>query len=223
MLSATSIYGLFTVLHDSVHRSVSTVRVVNETVGVLASLAFFPSLAGFQSFRFIHNMHHKHTNDERLDPDIWTHGGVLQWASLDVGYLIWAVRNRSLVPLYLWAEMAGMVTLYGLLLTYAFTFTAYWLVSHRLAVFFLGLFFDYLPHMPFDSKARWQNTIMLRYPMEKLATLALLSQNWHIVHHLWPQVPFYRYQEVFSMQHQNFVEKQARERDMVSWELRKIS
>ena len=65
----------------------------------------------------------------------------------------------------------------------------------RLSILWLGWAFDYLPHheltaRPQDDKFR---TTRNRIGMERLITPLLLYQNYHLVHHLHPVVPFYKY------------------------------
>jgi fatty acid desaturase len=46
----------------------------------------------------------------------------------------------------------------------------------------LGLFFDYLPHRPFQSRNRWHNARV--YP-GRLMNWLIMGQNYHLIHHLW--------------------------------------
>jgi beta-carotene hydroxylase len=70
-----------------------------------------------------------------------------------------------------------------------------WIVPALLAVAFLGFAFDYLPHRPQDSTERYLDT--RAYPSPVL-NVVLLGQNYHLVHHAWVTVPWFRYQEVFE-------------------------
>jgi beta-carotene hydroxylase len=58
----------------------------------------------------------------------------------------------------------------------------------------LGLFFDYLPHRPFQERDRWKNARVYPSP---LLNLLILGQNYHLVHHLWPSIPWYKYQPAY--------------------------
>ena len=70
-----------------------------------------------------------------------------------------------------------------------------WLVPAVVAVGFLGFAFDYLPHRPQDSTERYLDTRV--YPSTVL-NVVLLGQNYHLVHHAWVTVPWFRYQPVFE-------------------------
>ena len=62
-------------------------------------------------------------------------------------------------------------------------------------MFALAWWFDWLPHHGLDetqSENRYRAT-RNRVGMEWLFTPLMLSQNYHLVHHLHPSIPFYRY------------------------------
>ena len=60
---------------------------------------------------------------------------------------------------------------------------------------FLVYAFDYLPHYPFTSTERYENT---RIQAGRLRHFLLLGQNYHLIHHLWVSVPWFSYREVFN-------------------------
>jgi beta-carotene hydroxylase len=167
------------------------------------------SLAAYQSFRYVHLLHHKHVNDENKDPDKWTGPAPtsfftsplflpFRWLTLDIGYIVFVFRNYRLAPWHVWLEFTLVSISTSCIITY-FTyvnphlfslFLLHWVIPHRIAVGFLGFAFDWLPHYPFDGKGRWDNTTILRTSslFEPLITFALFFQNYHLIHHLWPQV-----------------------------------
>jgi len=69
-----------------------------------------------------------------------------------------------------------------------------WLGPALIAIVFLALTFDFLPHYPYDSRERFFDTRI--YPGRLLNAL-LLGQNYHLIHHLWTTIPWYRYQRAF--------------------------
>ena len=69
----------------------------------------------------------------------------------------------------------------------------------RLATLWLGFAFDYLPHNGLNltaSEDRFKAT-RNRIGLERLLSPLLLYQNYHLVHHLHPVVPFHRYLAVW--------------------------
>ena len=72
-------------------------------------------------------------------------------------------------------------------------------IPSRLAMIFLAWAFDYLPHhglhhRPPEDRLK---TTRNRVGRERLISPILLYQNYHLVHHLHPIVPFYRYLAVW--------------------------
>jgi len=88
----------------------------------------------------------------------------------------------------------GAVTLAGWLEYYLLLF----LIPTRLTALLLALSFDFLPHYPHQAHAKDEpfRCTSNRVGMEWLLTPVLLYQNYHLVHHLYPTVPFYRYLKV---------------------------
>jgi beta-carotene hydroxylase len=84
-------YIAFTPMHDACHGSVAadpSFRFMNNIVGTACG-ALFP--LPFAAFKRMHLLHHKHTNDEHLDPDVWTAKGPLlllplRWVSIEASY-----------------------------------------------------------------------------------------------------------------------------------------
>ena len=79
----------------------------------------------------------------------------------------------------------------------------------RLAVLWLAFAFDYLPHnglhhKPTEDKFK---TTRNRVGAERLLSPTLLYQNYHLVHHLHPVVPFYRYLKVWRRSEEQYLER----------------
>lgn len=94
----------------------------------------------------------------------------------------------------------------------------YWLLPSRLAVLFLGFAFDYLPHFPHDytpATNRWLTTALLRLPgAQRVLTFVLLCQDYHLIHHLWPTIPFYRYPKAYELRKEQLKTHKVRERNI---------
>jgi fatty acid desaturase len=87
------------------------------------------------------------------------------------------------------------------------TLAIVWLGPALIAVAALALAFDFLPHYPYESQERYLDTRV--YPGRILNAL-LLGQNYHLVHHLWTTIPWYRYQRVFGEIQDELAERGAR-------------
>jgi len=202
-LHAVAIYFGFTVLHESVHRLAHRQRAVNDAVGWVAGL---PLTVTQPTFRVVHLTHHAKTNQPADDPDFVVGHGPwwvrpLSFISPLWGYRLhyygrrmWKTRLELAAQVGLDVVVVAVVAgaaLTGTLLDVA----VLWIIPALVAVAFLGFAFDYLPHRPQDSTERYLDTRV--YPSPVL-NVVLLGQNYHLVHHAWVTVPWFRYQPVFA-------------------------
>ena len=212
LLNTIAAYISFTPAHDASHNAVSTNRQLNEWVGRIATALQSP-VPFFRTFRYIHMQHHRFTNDETKDPDVYAGTGPrwllpFKWATLDLNYFYYYFKpsvfmkrpNSERRELYL-AFLFGIVvfaavTLAGGLEYYLLLF----FIPTRITAVFLALTFDFLPHYPHHAHAKDEpfRCTSNRVGMEWLLTPVLLYQNYHLVHHLYPTVPFYRYLKVWK-------------------------
>jgi beta-carotene hydroxylase len=91
-----------------------------------------------------------------------------------------------------------------------------WLLPATAALVWLAFAFDFLPHYPYDSRGRYYDTRM--YPGRVLNVL-LLGQNYHLIHHLWTTIPWYRYQTVFGSIRDELAARGAR----IGWRVTPLS
>ncbi len=212
-------YLHFTVAHDAGHNSASNVRWLNDAMGRL-STPIFALHAAFPVWRFIHMQHHRFTNhDDGSDPDAYTMRGPawqrpLRWLTIDYHYILFYLR---LVGKRKRNEQVEAVTfaLVAVALPIALIASgnlAVWLVvfflPSRLAVLWLAYAFDYLPHhglhhTPKEDKLKGTRN---RIGGERWASVVMLYQNYHLVHHLHPVVPFYRYIAVWRRNEERYLE-----------------
>ena len=195
-------YAQFTVVHDAVHRAVSRRRWLNEAVGSAATLILF---GPFSAFRRNHLRHHAHTNDPEKDPDFWVAGStatgtflrclvmlqmhyILYFRDALRGDLAWP-RTAAVIPV-----IAGLFLLGGMK-GWAGEMLLYWFLPAQLAVAALAFLFDYWPHRPHAERGRLRDTAAIApRPLDPL----FLAQNLHLVHHLIPTIPWYRYRPAFA-------------------------
>lgn len=221
LVSATAIFVLFTVLHDAAHYSVSTHRWVNVAFGRVAML-FVSPLVSFKSFAFIHIEHHRNTNDGEHDPDHFVSASPrwqlpVRFPLMDVPYLSFLGRNIRRRPRAEVLETALlMATAVAVIITCAvtgqlWTLAVLYLIPERVAMFVLAWWFDWLPHHDLEDTQQ-QNRYRAtrnRVGSEWVLTPLLLSQNYHLVHHLHPSVPFHRYVATWRRNEEAYLERDA--------------
>ena len=86
-----------------------------------------------------------------------------------------------------------------------------YLIPERIAMIVLAWWFDWLPHHGLEetqSENRYRAT-RNRVGLEWLFTPLMLSQNYHLVHHLHPSVPFYRYLKTWRRNEEAYLERDA--------------
>jgi ferredoxin-NADP reductase/fatty acid desaturase len=221
LLSAAAIFVLFTVLHDAAHYSVSTRRWVNVAFGRVAML-FVSPLISFKSFAFIHIEHHRNTNDDDNDPDHFVSGAPwwqlpVRFPLMDVPYLAFLVRNvrrrpRAEVLETVFLMVTTLAVIVACALTGNFwTLAVLYLIPARVAMFVLAWWFDWLPHHDLEDtqqENRYRAT-RNRVGSEWILTPLLLSQNYHLVHHLHPSIPFHRYVATWRRNEEAYLERDA--------------
>jgi fatty acid desaturase len=221
-LNSLSAYILFTSMHEAAHLNISgdnpSLHWVNEWIGWLSGITL---LAPFYLFRIIHFRHHAYTNDPKKDPDHWL-------ASKNLFTLLY--HASTIFPVYL---IKGIQLLYGeakiskkvrkdlkiaygcfLILILLFVILAQgigwltvlqlWVLPALIAQIFLAFSFDWLPHHPHKEKAKFLNTRVIDLPG---LNFLLLGQNFHLIHHLYPRIPFYHYKKVFSKLREELIQK----------------
>jgi beta-carotene hydroxylase len=214
-LVAVLTYLTYTVLHESVHGSITgndpSLRWLNKALGYMAAwIVMIPLTA----HRHEHTAHHRYANDGANDPDF--HIGNMRGSMLAplraavqvcvnqfsyYGKNCWtkAPRQQNFV---LCLEVAA-----ALLPRLAVFVAGYWVEG--LAMFVLAwligamvllYLFAYVVHRPHEQTGRYKDTstILLPGPLGSLLTWLWLFQNYHSIHHLFPRVPFYHYAKLYK-------------------------
>jgi len=217
LLLTVAAFMQFTVLHDGVHRSV--LRGYPRLNDLVTSLAgAFLGLVGIgAAFRYAHFKHHRLTN-EANDPDQWSgHGHFLtrplHWATADLYYGVVILRDWGIIPRKeRWSMIVGAIPLLAVFaacvaLGHGWDAVWYWLVPARLAILWLAFAFNYLPHHPHRVEQRHNPyaATNVRRGGEPAMKWLFLYQNYHLIHHLFPSVPFYRYLKIWRRNDAEFV------------------
>ncbi|MEJ2866356.1 fatty acid desaturase [Actinomycetospora sp. OC33-EN08] len=199
-------FTMFTVLHEATHHAAGRLRWVNEVLGRV-SVPFVAAWATFPLVRYIHIEHHRHTNEDvLLDPDAWVEGGPawqrpLRWLAIDLWYFrFYGPRMRRRPRREVAGEVATLAVVIALAATLVITgnglaLVVVYLLPQRLGVGVLAWWFDWLPHHDLGVTARTDRfrATRVRVGRERLMTPVMLYQNYHLVHHIHPTIPFYRY------------------------------
>lgn len=203
-------YLAFTPAHEASHGNVAganaRLRRVEDAVGwIMFAILALP----YSMFRYLHLRHHSHTNDPEQDPDYRASGTsalsivfgsfTVQWGyarALRAQLLRGSAGARAAMP-GVWAYTVLSLSFVGVAIWLGFWkwLLDLWILPAAVAQGLLALVFDWLPHHPHASRERYRDTRVILFP--GLET-ALLGQNLHLVHHLYPRLPFYLYSRCFS-------------------------
>lgn len=189
-----------TVIHDACHQSAHRHRIVNAMLGHCSALIL---AFAFPVFTRVHLQHHGNVNHPKDDPDHYVSTGGPLWL-IAVRFLYHEIfffqrrlwRNYELLEWFI--SRLIVITIVYISVQYHFLgyILNFWFIPAFLVGIALGLFFDYLPHRPFVERNRWKNARV--YP-GKVLNILILGQNYHLIHHLWPSIPWYNYQPAYYL------------------------
>ncbi|MGF1499194.1 MAG: beta-carotene hydroxylase [Elainellaceae cyanobacterium] len=198
LLNVLALHVVGTVIHDASHNVAHRNPIINAALGHGSALMLGFS---FPVFTRVHMQHHANVNDPENDPDHFVSTGGPLWliAARFFYHEIFFFKRRlwrkyELLEWFL-ARLAVATVVY-LAIQYDFLgfIFNYWFSPALVVGLALGLFFDYLPHRPFKERDRWKNARV--YPSPVL-NLLIMGQNYHLIHHLWPSIPWYHYQTAY--------------------------
>ena len=187
-----------TVIHDASHNSAHRNRIFNAVLGHGSALMLG---FAFPVFTRVHLQHHGNVNDPENDPDHFVSTGGPLWliAARFFYHEVFFFKRRlwrkyELLEWFLSRLFLVTVVYLGIKFGFISYILNFWFVPALVVGIALGLFFDYLPHRPFKETNRWKNARV--YP-GRILNLLIFGQNYHLVHHLWPSIPWYKYQTAY--------------------------
>lgn len=200
LMNVLALHLAGTVIHDASHNAAHRNRVVNAMLGHGSALILGFS---FPVFTRVHLQHHAHVNDPENDPDHFVSTGGPLWliAARFFYHEIYFFQRRlwrkwELLEWFLGRLAVGLLVFTAIQLDFLGYIFNYWFSPALVVGIALGLFFDYLPHRPFEERDRWKNARV--YP-SGILNLLIMGQNYHLIHHLWPSIPWYRYKPAYEV------------------------
>lgn len=212
VLNTLWVYLNFTVLHEAAHGNIRGEGVGWRRVETLVGWCSGMLLTiPFPVFRLLHLKHHAHTNHPEKDPDYWVAAG--QWwqvglksMSIIVGYYWHFVhffprQANAREKKYIWQSVLGFAAVYAVTflsvpLHWGWEVLVLWWGPALLASGILALVFNWLPHHPHQTQDKYLHT---RIFLRRGLTPVLMAQNYHLIHHLHPGLPFYLYPRAFRL------------------------
>ncbi len=187
-----------TVIHDACHKAAHKNRILNSILGHGSALMLG---FAFPVFTRVHIQHHAHVNDPDNDPDHFVSTGGPLWliAARFFYHEVFFFKRRlwrkyELLEWFLSRLFVISIVCLGAKFGFLGYVLNFWFCPALVVGLALGLFFDYLPHRPFQERNRWKNARVYPSP---ILNLLILGQNYHLIHHLWPSIPWYKYQTAY--------------------------
>jgi beta-carotene hydroxylase len=197
-------------MHSNIARKGQKLRWLNELVGQVSTL---PLIFPFSMARIMHLEHHYHCNDPLRDPDFpdeapnawmaivktWINrqprsGGSIHHymrilADLGSPAAKRAERDTAILRLFAMAFFFAMAWS-----GYALVVAAIWWLPRHIALSYVRFYLSWAPHHPRDHQGRYTNTIVYK---SKLGHILSMGTQYHLVHHLYPNIPTHRTQAAY--------------------------
>lgn len=212
-------YLHYTPAHEAIHRNIvrsARFDSFNRAIGWWSAL-----LTGMTWPLLLrtHQAHHVHTNSER-DPDAFVQGSLPRLVALaalsvvtnlvpiPIWCLIYGNRMPNLGYLDAWRIMPAaewrqhqivhtlmcLAVWAAVIAGHAQSVLALYVVPATIGRLLMGIFLSWLPHRPFVVGDRYAQATLHK---GRLLALASAGHSMHLMHHLWPRVPFYRYHQLY--------------------------
>jgi beta-carotene hydroxylase len=197
------LYVGFTVLHDAVH---GVAHADSRVARVMGTVTGFLLTFTYPFFLRVHRQHHGHANDSGRDPDGILGAVPLLIAPFVGGAAIFTSYHANYFRRHWWRSAGELIEvaacdafylgiLAGAILGGWLTqLMILWVGPLIVTLHVLVFTFDFLPHFPHDSTDRRFNA---RAYGGRMVALLHLNQNYHMIHHLWPRIPWFRYREAY--------------------------
>ncbi len=215
VINFAGFYTGYTVGHEIIHQNLTgRHRGLGWLNVFFATLFFSVPFHSFTMHRFIHLRHHAYTNHPQKDPDAWINGRnffelcfklathyphyqyhaivATRGAPNRLSFLLQSMTEQ-LVPIVIaaWLFFSG----------FALEVVLLWVAPAFLIYPSLAFILDWAPHHDLKDGATVGTTRMLGAPSGlagKILNWLYLFQNYHLIHHLYPRVPFYRYAHIYN-------------------------
>jgi beta-carotene hydroxylase len=204
------IYALYTVVHEAVHANISSRRKELGWIDTVAGMiACVPLWLFFHQHCRQHMVHHTHTNED-VDPDIYARGSFLGWLFVRLPITLISYFNpvqhyrdcnrfgctdREKVYTALTFIAYSTVVIGVIVAGYWRELLVLWLIPWWIGQTVMLTFFTWTPHHDHHETGRYRNTRISLFPG---ANFLLQGQNYHLIHHMVPSVPYYRYEAVYK-------------------------
>ena len=224
VILAIGIAGYFamTPVHEASHGLMCRNLFWNDIIGSVVSAIILPGLTSVY-YRWEHNQHHKNLGQKDKDLDLYLFDYPI-WLKP----LVWTFGDYRLAYKYLkvfssrptreknffYAAFLSIFTIlaFAAATGYLMEVFLYWFIPSRISLLLYSFLFGYMPHAPGYMSEKEEGAFKVSkmfVGFDWLLTPLLLYQNYHLIHHLIPTAPFYRYGKIWRAKRDFLIENQA--------------
>ncbi len=216
VLNTVALYYLFTPLHDATHGTISgndkNMMWLNHLVGYITGAV---NLYDYKAYRYLHTLHHRFPNDPELDPDYWIKADrwwsvLLHNLTIMLYYQYYFLRFVALKPFEpgnfkLAVQVLSFFTVvlafwYWLIVNgYGWELLVLWILPNYLSSALLGWSIGYFLHTDGVKRYDHTNVVIFGGRFKGFLNRLYCFQNYHMIHHLYPRIPFYLYEKAFAI------------------------
>ena len=197
-VSTLALHLAFTIWHEAAHRNLSRHALASDVVGILGIL---PYMAPYYLERWFHLQHHARLNLEDDPNTIYMDGPFWQMPIRYPRVLQYAWKRMVDDPRTAGQKIVDAAVPLCVLGIYALAWwkgalqdvVLLWFVPFVFAKVIMDWYVNYLPHVGLPPD-RYRGTRIVDLPW---LTPLLLNHNYHAIHHLWPNIPWYAYRATF--------------------------
>lgn len=211
-INAILIYFIFTPLHEATHGNIVgpyvRLRWLEELIGHVSG---FVLLAPFPGFRVLHLHHHNHTNDAVEDPDYWVKSNnyfmvILRCMVIQPAYVIhlWKIAKDPRTMRIFVYEMLLLgaylpIMIGSFVIGWGPEVMLLWILPGYIGVVMCPLMFDWPVHHPHTERGRYTDSAILLFPkpIKWLVDPFFCGHAYHLMHHMYPRIPFYGYKTAY--------------------------
>lgn len=213
-------YMWYTIHHDATHELICGRRKkllwLNNALGHMAGV---PLHLSFTHYSKSHLLHHAHTNNPEKDPDYMSTTGPLRQVPIR-SVIMQVIKYLSLLPfienyadrvlpkkfamgvkmmrsrkgLFNYHRICFLVLVAAIIAGQGQEVFMLFTLPSIGGMMILSIWFQWLPHQPNVFTDRYRNTRVFTWAFSHIM---LLAQDHHLIHHLYPRLPFYRYRTVY--------------------------
>jgi beta-carotene hydroxylase len=207
-VNAVLIYFMFAPLHEATHDNIvgpdSRLKWLTSLIGHVSG---FVLLAPYVGFRQLHLHHHSHTNEPEEDPDYWVKSNsyfmvILRCMVIQPVYILHLykiARDPVIMRAFVWEMVCVFAYILIIVAAYAFGFgnslLLLWILPGYIGVVMCPLMFDWPVHHPHNEGGRYTDSAVLLFPrpIRRLMDLFFQGHAYHLIHHMYPRLPYYHY------------------------------